>query len=126
MCNIGFEKKDTLVWHMKRVHERAYVQKCKICGKELSSTFTFKEHCRIAHTNTETPKVKCDVCGTMLKNKESLRKHMQKHKQASEIHICNICGKESPNKDALLKHKKNMHWNKDYRMKKKALSRKAI
>lgn len=45
-----------------------------------------------------------------LKDKNSLRKHMTRHAQASDKYTCNLCGKTAPNKDALQKHQRYSHY----------------
>lgn len=109
ICNIGFDKKQTLDFHKKSVHKGIYVRICEICQKEFRSKYNYEEHYKIAHSNKKLPTIRCEICGSMLKHEVSLRKHMQKHNQKPEE--CNICGKMTPNKDALLKHKKYHHWN---------------
>lgn len=53
------------------------------------------------------PKLKCEICGALLKTENSVRAHMRLHNDTE--HTCNICGKVTPNRPALANHKRYMH-----------------
>lgn len=83
---------------------------CKICSKELQSKFSLAFHVRTVHTIVKNEdRIKCEKCSHFLKNLESYKKHMRRHKESEQDNICPYCNKNSPNVDALRKHIKFVH-----------------
>lgn len=83
---------------------------CEICSKELQSKFSLAFHVRTVHSEVKSEdRIKCEKCSHFLKNLESYKKHMRRHKESEQDNICPYCNKNSPNVDALRKHIKFVH-----------------
>ena len=83
---------------------------CEICSKELQSKFSLAFHVRTVHGKVKSEdRIKCEICSHFLKNPESYKKHMRRHKESEQDNICPYCNKNSPNVDALRKHIKFVH-----------------
>lgn len=83
---------------------------CTICSKELQSKFSLAFHVRTVHSEIKSEdRIKCEKCSHFLKNLESYKKHMRRHKESEQDNICPYCNKNSPNVDALRKHIKFVH-----------------
>lgn len=64
---------------------------------------------QVQHLDVPPERLKCEVCGGMYKNKESLRYHMLLHKRVNERYYCDVCNKEFKSKKRLGAHKKYVH-----------------
>lgn len=83
---------------------------CEICSKVLQSKFSLAFHVRTVHNKVKSEdRIKCEKCSHFLKNLESYKKHMRRHKESEQDNICPYCNKNSPNVDALRKHIKFVH-----------------
>lgn len=81
---------------------------CHICAKVIRGKTAFKRH-QLEHSGVKIPEVQCEKCGSWLKDKYSLQKHMRRHNDEGCLHICKLCGKNAPNQSALRSHFRYVH-----------------
>lgn len=56
------------------------------------------------------PKLKCSICGALLKTDNSLRSHMRfQHSNTDPEQTCKVCGKVTRNGTALREHMRYVH-----------------
>lgn len=96
-CNLTFSSRIKLNNHRRSVHMAPGV--CNICGIVMR-TDNLKRHVQM---HSEGP-VKCNICGKIFKNPESLRGHTLIHKGIT--YTCGICGKTSRVKSEHHRHLK--------------------
>ncbi|XP_055918364.1 zinc finger protein 236-like [Eupeodes corollae] len=106
-CGKGFPTKSTMNVHFKRIHSTLCDRMCEICAKLIKGKTAFERHME-EHEGIVQPRVQCKECGSWLKDKNSLRKHMYS-KHDGKTHDCKICGKNTPSYSALYSHMKYMH-----------------
>lgn len=107
-CSKTFNTPYRLTAHNLSHEKSKYV--CEICSKKLQSKFSLAFHVRTVHIKVENEdRIKCEKCNHFLKNLESYKKHMRRHKESEQDNICPYCNKNKPNVDALRKHIKFVH-----------------
>ena len=79
------------------------LETCMHCGKTTSN---LSEHIRYIHDDNPVP---CNICGTVMKNRSKLQKHVQKVHQPESKISCSDCGQEYGNKYKLYAHKYAVH-----------------
>ncbi|TNN36750.1 Zinc finger protein 568 [Liparis tanakae] len=100
--------------------------RCRVCGHAFHNKGNFVRH---AETHSHDAACRCGVCGEQAESSESLRLHIQSHRDAGgtcgvcggvfrdmEVHMrthsglkpfsCNDCGKDFPRKGSLERHRK--------------------
>ncbi|XP_065364510.1 zinc finger protein 226 [Calliphora vicina] len=73
---------------------------CKICGKQLSNSSSFKYHMKL-HSD-ETP-YKCEVCGEAFKTRNAYDGHISIH-NPNNPNTCKLCGKSYRQPSSLRMH----------------------
>ena len=133
ICSKGFAANNTLIAHVKRVHEGIKPQtQCNICGKivmkanigrhmeshtgqrRYSCDFCAKSYTRktrlsehlLTHSNTKP--FSCDVCGREFTRKYLLTEHRNGH-TGERPHRCQLCPERFQRSQALLEHNKTVH-----------------
>lgn len=105
ICQKHFKLKVILEAHIKYKHSGTAQQYiCDICAKVLSTKQNLKEH---TNTHFDIPRVKCNVCGALLKNRICLAIHMKSHTDSQQT--CDICLEVKANRSALSNHKRRVH-----------------
>jgi hypothetical protein len=79
---------------------------CHVCGLELKTQPSLKNHLKYAHTTIQAHK--CNVCDSAFKRIFDLQTHMKKHMSTDEW-SCETCGKSFVWRKALRTHMKT-HW----------------
>ncbi|XP_067658575.1 uncharacterized protein [Haliotis asinina] len=107
-CNMTFNSKPNLQFHMQLHHKKSHPAKCDICGKVFKHKRYIIGH-RKRHFGTK--KFKCSECGKAFYEKCTLKAHEQIHKEPSEREyrfVCPFCGNRYSSKsnfnDHLNKH----------------------
>ena len=120
-CDIVFTTHGNFQHHMKKYHHNAIV--CDDCGKNFTMPSAFKSHILNYHNHfpkicdecghvcetkksykshqvsahgigAEEPRVPCEICGALLKNKYCLTAHVKlKHSGTASDFPCDTCGK---------------------------------
>lgn len=101
-----FVIKSVLFAHIRNVHQSAFVQVCDVCAKTFKNKYILEQH-RKLHSVDDMPKLKCHICGALLKNEGSLRAHIRRHGDTETA--CKLCGKVAPNRSALGNHMRYVH-----------------
>lgn len=105
-CDIKFDRRRTLLDHIRSVHENF---NCTMCKRQFVTQKHLDEH--IEHHKNEDPsdsKFICSYCGKILSNQISLKLHINAmHKEIR--YECDLCEKSFSFKSALYKHRLNMH-----------------
>ncbi|KAM7348068.1 uncharacterized protein ACRADG_007495 [Cochliomyia hominivorax] len=73
---------------------------CKVCGKQLSNSSSFKYHMKL-HSD-ETP-YKCEVCGDAFKTRNAYDGHISIH-NPNNPNTCKLCGKSYRQPSSLRMH----------------------
>ncbi|XP_055918365.1 zinc finger protein 729-like [Eupeodes corollae] len=105
-CGKGFPSNATLTKHVNQIHSTIYDKMCEICAKLIRGNANFDRHME-EHEGIVQPQVQCQECGSWLKDKNSLRKHMYKHD--GKTYTCDVCGKVSQTKSSLQSHMRYVH-----------------
>ena len=101
--------------HMKSVHEKKRLFKCKLCIKDFAYQEGYNNHMRTIHENV---KFLCDICGVNRTQNIALRKHKTKkhedeineqYKDKGSPFPCNICEKVLYSSQLLKNHLQFMH-----------------
>lgn len=105
ICQKNFKLKVILEAHMKYKHSGTTQQYiCDICAKVLSTKQNLKEH---TITHFDIPRMKCNICGALLKNRICLAIHMKSHTDTKRT--CEICFQVKANRTALSNHVRRVH-----------------
>ncbi|XP_058443528.1 PR domain zinc finger protein 5-like [Malaya genurostris] len=89
-CNSAFRGLDLLNRHKKLLHSDYFYKSCPVCDRKCKTQGVYKTHI----SYHEDPKLPCDVCGKLMRNKRSMWKHMKSHESMEERkHVCDICNK---------------------------------
>lgn len=107
-CSKVFPSENTLNTHRKNSHLQENGRMCHICAKVIRGRALFEKH-QLEHNGVKLPEIQCEKCGSWLKNKHSLQKHLRRHNDEGKMYTCNICGKEAPNQSALRSHIRYVH-----------------
>ncbi|CAL4112944.1 unnamed protein product, partial [Meganyctiphanes norvegica] len=107
LCPRAFLHFEDCVAHKLSDHEGVQKPyKCSICKK----TFDTKRHRKRHMENHSSEKTfSCHMCGKMLKNNDSLRRHLNFFHTDEKIHSCTECDYRAKYKMALNKHMINKH-----------------
>ncbi|XP_055917670.1 transcription factor grauzone isoform X2 [Eupeodes corollae] len=107
-CPKVFPSENTLNTHRKNTHLQENGRMCHICAKVIRGRAMFEKH-QLEHNGVKQPEIQCEKCGSWLKNKHSLQKHLRRHNEEGKMYTCNICGKVAPNQSALRSHIRYVH-----------------
>ncbi|XP_055838416.1 transcription factor grauzone [Episyrphus balteatus] len=107
-CPKVFASENTLNTHRKNSHLHENGRMCHICAKVIRGRALFERH-QLEHNGVKQPEIQCEKCGSWLKNKHSLQKHMRRHNEEGKKYTCNICNKVAPNQSALRSHIRYVH-----------------
>lgn len=106
-CDKKFSSKFRFESHQKS-HEILRNFCCEICGRELKTSTSLREHLKNFHAD-DSKRIECHLCGHFLKNPYSMRKHLSRHKQMEQNIKCEICQKPCTTKAALSSHMRMKH-----------------
>lgn len=101
-CNERIARKK-MQGHLAKVHGVQY--KCKVAGCQaiLSTKESFRAH--MQRHDPERERVKCDTCGNLFANKNTLKNHEKLiHLKTAKSHICVKCGLRFKSKCFLNEH----------------------
>jgi len=106
LCEFRATSVKRVTAHKKRQHEnRPKNEVCEICGKGFLLRYQLKEH---LNTHADVKTHPCQLCGKVLKNFNSHRRHMIRSHGVG--FTCEICGgNDFGTKSGLLKHKRDKH-----------------
>jgi len=106
LCDFRATSVKRVTAHKKRQHEnRPKNEVCEICGKGFLLRYQLKEH---LNTHADVKTHPCQLCGKVLKNFNSHRRHMIRSHGVG--FTCEICGgNDFGTKSGLLKHKRDKH-----------------
>lgn len=85
-CVESFSSQEKVDAHRTYMHP---VTECLYCKKLIADPY-MEKHIKMSHD--ESKKSMCDICGSVYKNKISLKKHMDLHNSEKDIYECDICG----------------------------------
>ncbi len=102
--------KESLMKHMRDVHELSNKKQCNVCGKTLSGPFSLKEHVNAVH-NKQTRHC-CSQCGKQFAHFSNMNRHIRlMHNKMVVTHRyvdCPVCGKVVQS-TSLKKHLSTIH-----------------
>ncbi|CAH1792195.1 unnamed protein product [Owenia fusiformis] len=101
-CSEVFDQAKGLSTHRKKMHGLVDFI-CNICEATSKTHHYFAEHMYFVHYYDGKGYHKCDVCGTSLRHKSALAKHMLIHKQ-EKPHMCSTCGRAFTQSSTLKTH----------------------
>lgn len=103
-CEKAFTMRDTLLKHIKNVHQSSIKFPCTQCPTVLSSRMSLRRHIESCHLKLKT--FSCDQCDSTYTESKSLKNHVQKvHLGIVENKVsCGICGILLPNQWSLRRH----------------------
>ena len=79
---------------------------CKVCGKTSTISSHMREH---AEMHIEGISQACHICNISLKNRASLRRHINRYHTEQERFSCDICGKSGLIKSSYFQHMSRKH-----------------
>ncbi|CAH0757579.1 unnamed protein product [Diatraea saccharalis] len=77
---------------------------CQECSNRYDTKARLQDHIKRAHRGIEPPKVTCNICGSIYKNKWTLMTHIRAIHDKSKACVCGICGKHLSNSSNLRSH----------------------
>ncbi|XP_039762883.1 zinc finger protein 846-like [Pararge aegeria] len=99
LCGAMWSRAEIAADHVSRAHGgNTPVHTCHVCGQRETTLGRLR-----IHVSTHSEKQKCELCGKMFRNKESLRTHLFIHKGEKE-HACPRCDKKFLFKKAMEVH----------------------
>ena len=101
-CNFFGTSMWDLKLHQTRKHCHKYEHPCKDCDKAFQNLEDLKVHTGEAHQSSE-PYVLCEICGKELKNRYTLRVHIQSLHDFDQ-YPCAVCKKVLTSKVKLSRH----------------------
>ena len=97
-CAVYREKQvEYILNHVESGHK-----KCKVCNKELSSTWKLNSHIRATHCHSAA--YKCSTCSKPFGDPYALSVHKRVHTASARKHICVYCGNAYLSKSKLTDH----------------------
>lgn len=110
--------KESLVKHVRDVHELSNKKQCHICHKVLSGPFSLKEHVSVIHFD-QRAKFECPHCSKRFAHLSNMNRHIRLvHNKMVVTHKyvnCEVCGKVVQS-TSLKKHMASVHENrKDFK-----------
>ena len=87
--------------------KRKKLVNCELCDMQFQIKRKLNQHKKVHITPMD---FKCNVCGTVMKNRKSMTKHTNTH--TNESFKCDICRAILKRKDNLLVHIRNHYTNK--------------
>ncbi|XP_075166562.1 uncharacterized protein LOC142238735 isoform X5 [Haematobia irritans] len=96
--------------HLPNPPEAKYKKtfQCEKCSKTFSSKASFEHHMVAKHVPREEFKFECPECKKKYPNKKRLARHLDLHNPLKEV-MCDICGKVLRSRNSLQKHKVAVH-----------------
>lgn len=101
----SFALKFVMIKH-KLTHSKEKNFVCEICAKSFTSKANLQAH--TTHHSKNSPRVQCSYCNLWYKNLDTLRTHMQRHRDLRQ-HICPTCNKECTSRSTLAAHIRYVH-----------------
>lgn len=103
-CDKFFSRPSRLNQHI-RTHtgERPFVCPSENCSRSYTRQQHLKRHIETSHQDKEVKELKCEICGKMVSNIYSLRKHVLRFHE-SRKHECNECGQSFTKQQQLQRH----------------------
>ena len=109
ICKKGFNYKDALNSHMKRMHSKgANTYKCELCSKYLRNKINLRIHVQSQHTN-EKKSFKCEFCNIHLSSNSYLKKHVNTVHLKKQNFRCNECHMTFGLEENLKRHVRYVH-----------------
>ncbi|KAM3960836.1 uncharacterized protein ACR2FA_004972 [Aphomia sociella] len=103
LCNKKFNYVERFEAH-KLEHEGKTVPiHCLPCNKTFMTWSGLKRHNENEHTLVNLETLKCNTCGKIFKNRESLKMHKKTHGERKQ-YVCDVCGKGFTTKFILRTH----------------------
>lgn len=100
VCAKEFKKIHLLQAHIRRVHERVVVAKCKVCGRDFRDTSNYSSHMKI---HSEVKSYICQHCGKCFAQLQGLKIHQRTH-TLNYPFLCMVCGRRYRTKQHLDQH----------------------
>ena len=113
ICNTILKDKEDYKIHFNSTHKKKITrteQPCNICGKTFTAKSELQIHIRTDHENQKPVSsvhrelIKCEICNTILKDKEEYKTHFNSTHKKEMYQPCNICGKMFTTKSELQIH----------------------
>jgi Zinc-finger associated domain (zf-AD)/Zinc finger, C2H2 type len=103
-CGKSFTARDTLLKHIRNVHQPTTKYPCNQCPTMLSSRMSLRRHVESCHLKIKT--FSCEHCEAVYSEAKSLKNHVLKiHLGVVENKIaCGVCGMKLPNQWSLRRH----------------------
>ncbi|KAK6639475.1 hypothetical protein RUM43_007748 [Polyplax serrata] len=88
-CKQVFKFKQSLLQHVRTVHETNRPYSCDVCRATFSSKSSLRNH-RVIHLSLRYP---CEECGNEFKGRSGLYLHKQRVHRGKKDFVCDYCGK---------------------------------
>ncbi|XP_045508386.1 zinc finger protein 714-like [Colias croceus] len=100
-CNHLFTLTSNVQIHKAKVHNGAFLTKCRNCGAEFDTPEQLQEHTilynkrhkRLSSQREIEFDLKCKDCNKEFKSRSNLQQHRQVHKERTRDFSCHVCGK---------------------------------
>ena len=109
VCRIDFVRKENLVRHVKKDHDKGQKFQCDKCRHNFVDYTRWQRHLRIAH-NTEK-KYECELCKQRFSAWKDKKNHKRQVHEGIKNSICDICNRAFSTNKNLRMHIKVVHHN---------------
>ncbi|OXA37568.1 zinc finger protein 287 [Folsomia candida] len=106
-CGKVFTTRAALGRHVRKLHMRIGHKMCEICGKELTTPQSYRDHMKI-HNGVKD--IICEVCGRGFTCRKILECHMVTH-TGERPFKCKFCEKAYTQRHVLTSHVRKVHGN---------------
>lgn len=89
-CDRKYGRRDKLITHIKRDHQKKRNYECDECHKQFYSKGNWKTHCRI---HREEREFKCQLCDGAYKQRSALLSHIKQVHEKIRNYQCAVCHK---------------------------------
>ncbi|CAH0405621.1 unnamed protein product [Chilo suppressalis] len=103
LCNKKFNYLERFEAHKLEHEGKEVLISCSPCNKTFVTWSGLRRHNDSEHTLVRLDRLKCNICGKICKNQQTLKMHYKTHGERKQ-YVCDVCGKGFTTKFILKAH----------------------